>query len=42
MKKLATTFLAAGIMASALAASSVILAVEVDDNLDKVNYKSSV
>ncbi len=42
MKKLAITFLAAGVMASALSANSVILAVEVDDNLDKVTYKSSV
>ncbi len=42
MKKLTTTMLAAGVMASALAANAVILATEVEGSLDKINYKSKV
>ena len=42
MKKLASTLLAAGVIATAVTASSAITAVKVDSNLDKVSYKSSV
>jgi complex iron-sulfur molybdoenzyme family reductase subunit gamma len=42
MKKLASSLLAAGAIATAVAASSTITAVKVDANLDKVNYKSAV
>jgi len=42
MRKLASTLLATGVIASAVAASSVITAVKVDSNIDRVNYNSSV
>lgn len=42
MKKLASTLLAAGVIASALAADSAITAVKTKSSLDKVSYSSSV
>lgn len=42
MKKLASTLLAAGVIASAVAADSAITAIKVSSNLDKVNYNYSV
>lgn len=42
MKKLASILLAAGVIASAVAADSAINAVKVKSNLDQVDYKSSV
>ena len=42
MKKLASTLLAAGVIATAVAASSAITAVKVNSNIDKVSNSSSV
>ncbi len=42
MKKLASTLLAAGVIASAVAADSAITAVKVNANLDKISYNSPV
>jgi hypothetical protein len=42
MKKLASILLAAGVIASAVAADSAINAVKVKSNLDKIDYKSPV
>ncbi|MBU1990084.1 c-type cytochrome [bacterium] len=42
MKKLASTIVAAGLIASSVAADSAITAVKVNADLDRVNYKSAV